>query len=541
MKEENTIKGSFRNKILIYSLLPVIIILVIISIILSVLRWNHYYNEVDTGSINNAQYINMQFTYLELTMNNIISDGVLDDVFRIDSSMDFSERIVLLDDLNKYCNRFYNSYNAERVKIRIYHNNYNIYRSECLGYISELNSEVLSEITETENSVGMWIADDKDTTLFCNISNKKYTVILACSIDSISLKSFCNTNIYYSNVGLGSQNVSIQNIKPDKQNGFLIVQPLLSGQYLVINIPKSKMVELFLPIIGVCIAIALFIFIVSLILSNNTSVKLTKKLYDFFNFIKNEKLYEDIDKVNIDKNDELYDDFEKVKQLVYDMENISIEKNKLLMKNIDLQLAHAQSQINPHLLYNSLSIIRWSCIENNPELVDKIDAMVDYYRLSINDINEDYTVGDEIELIKKYIRLISFLHEVDYKYKINIDEKLMGMVTIQHIFQPFVENSILHGINGNPNGEITITGDFDGKNIVFGITDNGIGFDKRKVNAKLTDIVGKQHIGLQNTIHRIKLHYGKDSMVNIISAPGNGTEVIITIPMNDTIIFKRIP
>ncbi len=541
MKEENTIKGSFRNKILIYSLLPVIIILVIISIILSVLRWNHYYNEVDTGSINNAQYINMQFTYLEHTLNNIISDGVLDDVFKIDSSTDFSERIVLLDDLNKYCNRFYNSYNAERVKIRIYHNNYNIYRSECLGYISELNSEVLSEITETENSVGMWIADDKDTTLFCNISNKKYTVILACSIDSISLKSFCNTNIYYSNVGLGSQNVSIQNIKPDKQNGFLIVQPLLSGQYLVINIPKSKMVEMFLPIIGVCIAIALFVFIVSLILSNNTSVKLTKKLYDFFNFIKNEKLYEDIDKVNIDKNDEFYDVFEKVKQLVHDMENISIEKNKLLMKNIDLQLAHAQSQINPHLLYNSLSIIRWSCIENNPELVDKIDAMVDYYRLSINDINEDYMVGDEVELIKKYIRLISFLHEVDYKYKINIDEKLMGMVTIQHIFQPFVENSILHGINGNPNGEIIITGDFDGENIVFGITDNGIGFDKRNVNAKLTDVVGKQHIGLQNTIHRIKLHYGKDSMVNIISTPGNGTEVIITIPMNDTIIFKQIP
>lgn len=483
----------------------------------------------------------MQFTYLEHTLNNIISDGVLDDVFRIDSSTDFSERIVLLDDLNKYCNRFYNSYNAERVKIRIYHNNYNIYRSECLGYISELNSEVLSKITETENSVGMWIADDKDTTLFCNISNKKYTVILACSIDSISLKSFCNTNIYYSNVGLGSQNVSIQNIKPDRQNGFLIVQPLLSGQYLVINIPKSKMVELFLPIIGVCIAIALFIFIVSFILSNNTSVKLTKKLYDFFNFIKNEKLYEDIDKVNIDKNDEFYDVFEKVKQLVHDIENISIEKNKLLMKNIDLQLAHAQSQINPHLLYNSLSIIRWSCIENNPELVDKIDAMVDYYRLSINDINEDYTIGDEIELIKKYIRLISFLHEVDYKYKINIDERLMGMVTIQHIFQPFVENSILHGINGNPNGEITITGDFDGENIVFGITDNGIGFDKRNVNAKLTDVVGKQHIGLQNTIHRIKLHYGKDSMVNIISTPGNGTEVIITIPMNDTIIFKQIP
>ncbi len=116
MKEENTIKRSFRNKIFIYSLLPVIIILAIISVVISMLRWNQYYNEVDTGSINNAQYINMQFTYFEHTLNNIISDGVLDEVFRIDSSTDFSERIVLLDELNKYCNRFYNSYNAERVK-----------------------------------------------------------------------------------------------------------------------------------------------------------------------------------------------------------------------------------------------------------------------------------------------------------------------------------------------------------------------------------------------------------------------------------------
>ena len=540
MKEENTIKRSFRNKIFIYSLLPVIIILAIISVVISMLRWNQYYNEVDTGSINNAQYINMQFTYFEHTLNNIISDGVLDEVFRIDSSTDFSERIVLLDELNKYCNRFYNSYNAERVKIRIYHNNYSIYRSEYLGYISELNSEVLSEVTETENSVGKWIAGDRDTTLFCNMSNRQYTLILSCSIDSVSLKSFLNTNIYYSNMGLVSQDISIRNTKPDKQSRFMIVQPLLSGQYLVINIPKSKMAELILPIIGICIAIALFVFAVSFILSNNTSVKLTKKLYDFFSFIKNERLYEDIDKVSIDKNDEFYEVFEKVKQLVHDTENISAEKNKLLTENINLQLAHAQSQINPHLLYNSLSVIRWSCVENNPDLVDKVDAMVDYYRLSINDINEDYTIGDEIELIRKYLRLISFLHEVDYKYKININEKLMKLVTIQHIFQPFIENSMLHGINGNPNGEINITGDFVGDNIVFRITDNGIGFDKNEVKAKLADSRGK-HIGLQNTIHRIKLHYGKESMANVISTVGNGTEVVITIPISDTIIFKQIP
>lgn len=540
MKKENTIKRSFRNKIFIYSLLPVIIILAIISVVISMLRWKQYYNEVDTGSINNAQYINMQFTNLEHTMNNIISDGVFDEVFRIDSSTDFSERIVLLNELNKYCNRFYNSYNADKVRIKIYHDNYNVYRSEYLGYINELSDEVLSEVTQTENSVGKWIAGDRDTTLFCNMSNKKYTVILSCSIDSFSLKSFLNTNIYYSNMGLSSQDVSIQNTKPDRQNGFMIVQPLISGQYLVINIPKTKMAELFLPIIGICTAIALFVFVVSLILSNNTSVKLTQKLYDFFSFIKNEKLYEDIDKVQIDKNDEFYEVFEKVKQLVHDMENVSAEKNKLLTENINLQLAHAQSQINPHLLYNSLSVIRWSCIDNNPELVDKVDAMVDYYRLSINDINDDYTIGNEIELIKKYIRLISFLHEVDYKYKINIDEKLMGLVTIQHIFQPFIENSVLHGINGNPDGEIDITGEIDGGNIVFGIADNGIGFDKSEVKAKLADGMGK-HIGLENTIHRIKLHYGKESTVNVVSAVGRGTEVIITIPINDTIIFKQIP
>lgn len=539
MKEKNTIKNSFRNKIFMYSLLPVIIIMIILCIVLSFIRWNQYYNEIDTRSVNNAQYINMQLTYLEHTLNNIISDSVLDEVFRISSDTDFSERIMILDELNKYFSRFYNSYNAEKVKIRVYHDNYNVYQSEYLRYINELDIDI-SEVLDSENMVGKWIAGDRGTTLFCNMSNKKYTLILSCSIDDIALKNFLDTNIYYANMGLNSQNISICKNKPENNYGYIISQPLKSGQYLVIDIPSSKIVELSSPIFGICLTITLFVFVITLILSNNTSVKLTKKLYAFFDFIKNEKKYEDIDKVNIDKEDELYEVFEKTKQLIHDIEKISDEKNKLLADNTILQLAHAQAQINPHLLYNSLSVIRWSCVENNPELVDKIDAMVDYYRLSINNLQMEYTVVDEIELVEKYLQLISILHELEYKYEISINEKLMRLITIQHIFQPFVENSVLHGINGNPKGKIKIIGELNNDNIMFIISDNGIGFDKNDVKSKFSD-GGNGHVGMQNTIQRIKLYYGKDSTVDIISAVGMGTEINIKIPMNDTIKFKQIP
>lgn len=525
---EHSIKQSFRNKIMKYSFIPITITIVVLITFFSLNRWNRLYNSIDYGSINNAQFINMQFTYLEHVLNNIVNDGYAQEFLKNANKNDFSEKINLLNEINEYCNKYYNSYNGEKVKIRIYHDNYNLYRSDYVRYVSELDKKVFNDIMNMDNFENMWVFTDKDTSVCSNLSTDDNVFLVFCSIDNITLRNFLNINIYYPNTGIGSQNVEIVNQAPKSKMRFTIFQPLISGQYLKISIPRSEVLRIFLPFYAIGFVAIVLLLVISSAMANNTTAKLTKKLYEFFDFVRNEKSHNNLSELQIDENDELYDVFLKVKQLINDIERKDNEKNELIKYNSSLQLAYAQLQINPHLLYNSLSVIKWNCIEKCPELVEKIDVMVEYYRLSINNLYDNYTIENELKLIEKYLQLISMIHEIDYKYIINIDSKIMHQKTIQHFFQPFIENAVLHGINGNCNGYISIDGVIKDDMIVFCITDNGNGFNVDDL--KSSEYKKKKHIGIKNTCSRIKLFYGSESNVEINSTIGKGTTVTIKIP-----------
>lgn len=536
MKKNNeSIKYTLRNKIFIYSLIPASIIIIIICIIISKLQCSRYINKIETGCLRNAQYINMQLNYLDHTLNNIIYDGIIENAVAKSRESDFSEKIIMLNEINTYCKRFYNSYNADNVKIRIYHNRDGMFRSDYLRDIRELNESDCKKILETENRVRKWIVTDSETIAACNMTKGNDILIFTCGIDRVTMENFLSTDIYYSGTDLPRSCLSIvPKSEKNKDDRHVKYESLVNGQYIKAEIPENRLIEIYGVIFGSGLGILAFVFVFSLVLAEMTSVKLTKKLYDFLELMKSEKLYENIENIRIDTNDELYVIFDKIKQLFTDIKKINAEKNSLIKENTDLQLAHAQSQINPHLLYNVLSVIRWSCVDKAPEVVEQIDAMVDYYRMSICDVSKDYTIMDELNLVEKYLQLISIIHEIDYKYVIDIEPAAMKIKTIQHIFQPIVENSVLHGINGNTNGCITISGRIKGGKAIFKIRDNGVGFDMNEKNSlDCRESESNTHIGIKNTDLRIKIFYGSESGISVESCPGNGCEITVVIQLGN--------
>ncbi len=536
MKKNNeSIKYTLRNKIFIYSLIPASIIIIIICIIISKLQCSRYINKIETGCLRNAQYINMQLNYLDHTLNNIIYDGIIENAVAKSRESDFSEKIIMLNEINTYCKRFYNSYNADNVKIRIYHNRDGMFRSDYLRDIRELNESDCKKILETENRVRKWIVTESETIAACNMTKGDDILIFTCGIDRVTMENFLSTDIYYLGTDLPRSCLSIvSKSEKNKDDRHVKYESLVNGQYIKAEIPENRLIEIYGVIFGSGLGILAFVFVFSLILAEMTSVKLTKKLYDFLELMKSEKLYENIENIRIDTNDELYVIFDKIKQLFTDIKKINAEKNSLIKENTDLQLAHAQSQINPHLLYNVLSVIRWSCVDKAPEVVEQIDAMVDYYRMSICDVSKDYTIMDELNLVEKYLQLISIIHEIDYKYVIDIEPAAMKIKTIQHIFQPIVENSVLHGINGNTNGCITISGRIKGGKAIFKIRDNGVGFDMNEKNSlDCRESESNTHIGIKNTDLRIKIFYGSESGISVESCPGNGCEITVVIQLGN--------
>ncbi|MNW66829.1 Sensor histidine kinase YehU [compost metagenome] len=98
------------------------------------------------------------------------------------------------------------------------------------------------------------------------------------------------------------------------------------------------------------------------------------------------------------------------------------------------------------------------------------------------------------------------------------------------LFQPFVENAILHGFNQTESGGIiTIRGWMMQGTRFYEVADNGCGMSQETVHAIVYQ--KSSSVGIKNTIDRIQITYGTPYGVSIISAPGQGTRVVITLPV----------
>jgi len=105
------------------------------------------------------------------------------------------------------------------------------------------------------------------------------------------------------------------------------------------------------------------------------------------------------------------------------------------------------------------------------------------------------------------------------------------------LLQPVIENAIVHGLEEiTENGHIEIRLEQIGQLFQATISDNGIGMNEEEL-AKLQDKIKKntlnasQSIGLGNIDRRIKLCYGKEYGLTIRSIRGDGTKVIMRLPV----------
>lgn len=204
--------------------------------------------------------------------------------------------------------------------------------------------------------------------------------------------------------------------------------------------------------------------------------KITDRLYSFIHKLQEENVKE----LNIEYEDEIgfieakfRDVYNKNKELYENLEEINKEKNRMEIKFL-------QYSLNPHLLYNSLSVVKWLLIDKGEnEVTSVIDSMVAYYRLVLSEGQEFIYIKQEIELLKKYIEIV----EMTYRYKIdlniNIDEQIMDGYIIKMILQPFVENAAMHGLVGRENPRLDILCQEADEKLIFEIIDNGNGIDEK--------------------------------------------------------------
>jgi len=207
-----------------------------------------------------------------------------------------------------------------------------------------------------------------------------------------------------------------------------------------------------------------------------------------------------------------------------------------------LEIELLQVNINPHVLYNTLSAIKW--VYEDERLAKLIDDMVDFYRLFLNRGEPIAPLAQEIGMVKKYMAMHKFSYESDFTYEVDIDEALAGAMILRNTLQPVVENSLMHGINRlTAGGRIAIAAHKVGDRAVIEVADNGPGMERElaeriaTADAEVPPTLKPTGSGyaLANIQRRIKLYYGDAFGLRIESEPGAGTRVTLTVPLDGAV------
>lgn len=204
-------------------------------------------------------------------------------------------------------------------------------------------------------------------------------------------------------------------------------------------------------------------------------------------------------------------------------------KGKISQKESEMRAL--QAQINPHFLYNSLSLINWKALETEQKDISRLTLLLStFYRTALNRGKNVLSIRDEVRNMDSYLEIQLMMHDNAFEVIKEIDEDIMEYQTLNLVLQPLVENAIDHGIDLNEEGKgvIIIRGHKEGNHILLSVEDNGVGMDENTAQSILT--AESKGYGVRNVNERIMLYYGEAYHLEVNSEIGKGTIITIRIP-----------
>ncbi|MDR1642268.1 MAG: histidine kinase [Clostridiales bacterium] len=200
-----------------------------------------------------------------------------------------------------------------------------------------------------------------------------------------------------------------------------------------------------------------------------------------------------------------------------------------------------QAQMNPHFLYNVLSVANAMALKGRSDIVVKICAnMSSMLRYASSYVTGSATLKEELEHTLAYLELMKSRYDYMFSYEANMDQPLEEVVVPKLIIQPICENCFTHSFSRmEPPYRISIQISGTPKSWKVRVEDNGCGFDEKKReqiveranNASYSDLnrMGIGGLGLVSSVARLRLLTGLQATCAITGIDGGGSAVEIFI------------
>lgn len=312
----------------------------------------------------------------------------------------------------------------------------------------------------------------------------------------------------------------------------------ITGWRTISVISLSEVLYAYIDTFIIIAALGVFAILLCFAVQYSQAKRITKPLSAIVNSITQAESGNYSDCVSADTGDEIEVLAEAYNGLMRKTDTLV---NKVLKGEIayrSAQLEALQSQINPHLLFNTLECINWLAENERKEDVRAVTTAFSRLMKAMMSKPHNTTLAQELELTENFLMIYKILLGNSFSYSIQAEDVPLDMMLPQLTIQPIVENAVLHGVKAQGGGTVSVIAAETPEGIMISVLDDGVGIDEqrlRAINAFACGQADEQQkklvgIGLSNVVDRLRLLYRGQACVEVSSSSDWGTMVRIVLP-----------
>ncbi len=232
---------------------------------------------------------------------------------------------------------------------------------------------------------------------------------------------------------------------------------------------------------------------------------------------------------------------EQFNHMANSIEQLIEETKEMERERVTLEARTLQTQLSPHMIFNSISAIRWMATALGVEQISSmLGALAELLRPVFREWRLSWTLREELAHLENYVVLLKLRCGDALELNMNIPGEMMDALLPCFVLQPILENCFEHSVRQADVLSVSITAFRDQEGtIIIEVEDNGGGIQPEqleKLRAQMAqteeEAAGHRGIGLYNVHRKLRLLCGKGSGLLLDSVPGKGAKVTLCIQSN---------
>lgn len=210
----------------------------------------------------------------------------------------------------------------------------------------------------------------------------------------------------------------------------------------------------------------------------------------------------------------------------------------------EARLKLLETQLEPHMLFNTLSNLRALIAVDPPKAIDMVDRLNAYLRATLAASRVDTTQGQqqqkqhtlalEFQRLDDYLAIMAVRMGPRLRHELKLPDTLRDCPVPPLLLQPLVENAIRHGLEPSvQGGELNVSArpGAAGNTMVLEVADTGVGCSREPFDVQHEPAQdGGSHFGLTQVRERLETAYPGQASIEWHSTPDQGTRITITLP-----------